>query len=418
MHRLSSLRLVVPLLALSLPLGAQRTRVACAPDNAGLTLPAGFCAQVVADSLGAPRQVATAPNGDIFIAVTGKNGGVVALRDKNGDGIADERRTFGIGSGSGIAFRNGQLFFGTDSFVVRWRIPSGSLEPSGPPDTIVSGLTSRAQHAAKTIAVSGDGSALFVNIGVPSNSCQVDDRKKESPGRDPCPLLDIAGGIWRFDAQRTGQKQGDGERWVTGIRNIVAITVGPDGRTPFGVQHGRDMLYDNWGKFFSVEKSAENPGEEFFRLDRGSDFGWPYCFYDVDQKKKVLAPEYGGDGTAQGRCEKVGQPLIAFPGHWAPDGVVFYSGTQFPAEYRGGAFIAFHGSWNRAPLPQAGYNVSFVPFTNGKPSGGYKLFADGFRGGANEQRHRPTAITVAPDGSLIVTDDKGGSVYRIAWTGR
>ena len=119
----AALRLLAPILLLAFPAGAQPSRVACAPDNAGLTLPRGFCAQIVAESLGSPRHVTVAPNGDLFIAVAGKSGGVVALRDKNGDGIADERRTFGIGGGSGIAYQNGLLFFAADSFIVRWRVP-------------------------------------------------------------------------------------------------------------------------------------------------------------------------------------------------------------------------------------------------------------------------------------------------------
>ncbi|MFN8583537.1 MAG: PQQ-dependent sugar dehydrogenase [Gemmatimonadaceae bacterium] len=407
-------------LVLAAPSFAQGSgRLHCAADNAGLTLPPGFCAQVVSDSVPGARHVASLPNGDLLVATaTRAGGGVVVLRDTNGDGIADVRRTFGVGSGSGIAWRAGKLYFAADSFIVRWQFPAGALEPTGKADTIVSKLLSRGQHAAKTIALSADGANLFANIGAPSNSCQKDDRKTESPGQDPCPILENGGGIWRFDANRTGQVQGDGERWVTGIRNIVAITMGPDGRTPYGAQHGRDMLSGNWGKLFDDKKSAENPGEEFFRLQRGADFGWPFCYWDVDLAKKVLAPEYGGDGRTQGKCANVGQPLVAFPGHWAPDGAVFYGGTQFPASYRGGAFIAFHGSWNRAPLPQAGFNVSFVPFTNGAPSGGHTVFADGFRGKPDEQLHRPTGLAVAADGSLIVTDDKAGRIYRISWTGK
>jgi glucose/arabinose dehydrogenase len=233
---------------------------------------------------------------------------------------------------------------------------------------------------------------------------------------EPCPLLEKQGAIWRFDARRPMQRQADGSRWATGLRNVVAITIGPDGSTLWGVQHGRDLLSDNWSQrhpVFTTEKSAENPGEEMFRLDKGVDFGWPYCYYDVDLRRKVLSPEYGGDGKTVGRCATVGQPLVVFPGHWAPESIVFYTGSRFPAEFRGGAFVAFHGSWNRAPMPQQGFNVAFVPFENGRPKGDYRVFADGFRGGPTEQLHRPMGLAVAPDGSLIVTDDRGGRVYRV-----
>jgi glucose/arabinose dehydrogenase len=410
---------------------AQNARARCAADNAGLTLPQGFCAQIVADSVGAPRHVVIAPNGDILLALRDTaaagtlvvgSGGVLVLRDTNGDGVADQRTKFGPRGGTGIAFFEGYLYFAMDTAIVRWRWNAKDLAPTGTPETIVTGLPVQMQHAAKPIAIARNGS-LYVNVGAPANSCQEQDRQEGSKGRDPCPLLETAGGIWRFDARRALQKQSDGTRWVTGIRNIVALTVGPDGSTLWGVQHGRDLLAGNWGKVHTIytdEKSAENPGEELYRLDRGVDFGWPYCYYDVDLKQKVLAPEYGGDGGAQGRCSEVGQPLIAFPGHWAPESMVFYSRTQFPAEYRGGAFVAFHGSWNRGPQPvqQKGFNVSFVPFANGKPVGSYRVFADGFRGAPNEQRHRPMGMAVEQDGSLIVSDDRAGRVYRIRWTGR
>ena len=401
--------------------GAQRNGTArCAADNAELILPPGFCAQIVADRVGPARHVVVVPNGDIYVALSGRSGGVLALRDTDGDGVADERERFGSVGGTGIAFFDGHLYFGTDTSVVRWRWNAGTLGPAGPMETIVTELRVQRGHAAKTIAIGQDGS-LFVNIGAPSNACQERDRQEGSPGQDPCPLLEWSGGIWRFDARRQMQRQSDGERWATGLRNMVALTVGPDGRTLWGVQHGRDLLSGNWGRthpIFTDQKNADNPAEELFRIDKGGDYGWPYCYYDVDLKKKVLAPEYGGDGTTVGRCANVGQPLVAFPGHWAPEAMVFYTGNRFPAEYRGGAFVSFHGSWNRAPLPQAGFNVAYVPFENGRPTGSYVVFADGFRGAPNEIRHRPMGLAVAPDGSLVVTDDQGGRIYRIMWRGR
>ena len=403
--------------------GAQTGRVGCATDNVGLTLPAGFCAQIVADSVGQARHLAIAPNGDILVALrdTGARGGVVVLRDTNGDGVADQKGKFGPRGGTGLAFFDDHIYFATDTSVVRWPWKANELTPSGAMQTIVTELPVQRSHAAKTIAIANDGS-LYVNIGAPSNSCQEQDRQRGSKGQNPCPLLERTGGIWRFDARKPMQKQPDGTRWVTGLRNMVAIGMGPDGLTLWGVQHGRDLLYDNWGAthpIYTEAKSAENPGEELYRLDRGVDFGWPYCYWDVDAKKKVLSPEYGGDGTAQGRCANVGQPMIAFPGHWAPESIVFYNATQFPAAYRGGAFVAFHGSWNRgnSPTLQRGFNVSFVPFSGGRPVGSYTVFADGFRGAPNEQRHRPMGLAITRDGSLIVGDDMRGRIYRIRWVG-
>jgi glucose/arabinose dehydrogenase len=400
-----------------LPFLLQGGLPACAPDNAGLTLPARFCALVVADNVGGTRHVTVAANGDVFVALGGSAGGVLALRDTSGDGVADVRRKFGPAGGTGIALRDGYLYFATNDAVVRWAWKAGQLEPAGAPDTVVSAMTNRRQHAAKGIAVSGDG-YLYVNIGAPSNACQVADRSAGSPGQDPCPLLDIAGGIWRFKLDRTGQKQSDGERIATGLRNSLALAWAPDGQTLYAIQHGRDALHDFWPALYNEQQSAEKPAEELFRIERGGDYGWPYCYFDPELMKKVLAPEYGGDGKQVGRCASVRQPEVAYPAHWAPNGLVFYTGTQFPAEYRGGVFVAFHGSWNRAPLPQAGYNVTFTPFAGGKPSGKNQVFADGFAGSDKSPggaAHRPTGITVGPDGSLYVTDDKGGRIYRIVY---
>jgi glucose/arabinose dehydrogenase len=414
------LLLVVPATAAS----AQGTRANCAPDNAGITVPAGFCVQIVADSLGSTRHITVAPNGNIFVAVRNMRnvpGGIVALRDADGDGVAETRRRFGAAGGSEIAYHNGYLYFGTDSAILRLRLGANELQPTGAPDTVVSGMLSeRGHHASKTFAIGADG-WIYVNIGAPSNACEEQRNTPGSKGQSPCPLLTNSGGIWRFDSRRLRQTQADGERWSTGIRNIVAITMDPAGQLPIGVQHGRDLLAGNWGKehpLYTNEKSAENPGEEMFRLEKGADYGWPYCYYDFDMKRRVLAPEYGGDGNREGRCATTARPLTAYPGHWAPNAIAFYTASAFPAPYRGGAFIAFHGSWNRAPLPQAGFNVAFQPFASGNPSGTYTVFADGFRGGPTEMRHRPTGLAIARDGSLLVTDDVGGRIYRIRWIGR
>ena len=393
---------------------AQR-RPACDPDNGGITLPQGFCALVVADSLGPARHFVVAPNGDLFVALRNlrdAKGGVIALRDTNRDGRMDVRERFGDNGGTGIALRGNNLYFGTDDAVVRYRLPNGALRPTGAPDTIVGQLATGRSHSAKTIALRGND--LFVNIGSPSNACQVADRQPESPGHDPCPELATRAGIWRFDLRRTGQTQRDGERWATGIRNAVAITVDSRG-TLWAAQHGRDNLVQNWPAHFDTTESAELPAEELLRVSRGDDFGWPYCFYDPAARKKVLAPEYGGNGETVGRCARAKNPVAAMPAHWAPNGLVIYEATQFPARYRGGAFIAFHGSWNRAPRPQGGYNVVFVPLSR-DGAGAYELFATGFPGESvqpNSARHRPTGLAVGPDGSLYISDDRGGRIWRV-----
>ena len=403
-------------LALFVPFAiTAQTRPACDPDNGGITLPQRFCAVVVADSVGPARHFVVAPNGDLFVALRNlrdAKGGVIALRDTNRDGRMDVRERFGDNGGSGIALRGNDLYFATDDAVLRYRLRNGALRPANPPDTIVGQLATGRSHSAKTIALRGND--LFINIGAPSNACQVEDRQPQSPGQDPCPELETRAGIWRFDVRRTGQTQRDGERWATGIRNAVAITV-DSRRTLWAAQHGRDNLVQNWPAHFDTTESAELPAEELLRVSRGDDFGWPYCFYHGAARKKVLAPEYGGNGDAVGRCVRAKNPVAALPAHWAPNGLAIYEASHFPARYRGGAFIAFHGSWNRAPRPQGGYNVVFVPFTRDS-AGAYELFATGFPGASvqpNSASHRPAGLAVGPDGSLYISDDRGGRIWRV-----
>jgi glucose/arabinose dehydrogenase len=420
-HALFALTTSVLLVA---SVACQEAAVACVPDNAGLTLPDGFCAVVVADDVTRARHLTVAANGDILVA-TGPaqgqegGGGVVVLRDNDGDGIADERNRFGNGVGDDVEFREGYLYYSTHGAVVRYPWTAGAMEPTGPADTIVKDLPTTGSHQTKSIAFGADG-ALYVNIGSASNSCQISDRSSGSPGKDPCDELETRAGIWRFDADRVGQTQGDGARYATGLRNTVALTAHPESGVLYGVVHGRDQLSANWSQYFNDEQSAEKPSEEFVMVESGDDFGWPYCYHDPELGHLVLAPEYGGDGQAVGRCAEAKEPLAAFPAHWAPDGVIFYTGDEFPADYRGGAFIAFHGSWNRSPLPQEGYNLVFQPFEGAEPSGDWVVFADGFAGaekGPRQAQHRPVGVAQGPDGSLYVSDDSGGRIYRIVYRG-
>jgi glucose/arabinose dehydrogenase len=395
-------------------------------DAGGLTLPLGFEALVVADSVGPARHIEVASNGDIIVALrntAGQDrslvpGGILVLRDTTGDGRADEQLRSGENGGNEVLLHGAFLYFATDDAVLRYPFPPGSTAPSGPPDTIVADLPAVQNHRAKSLAI-GPGGALFVNIGSPSNACQEEPRAVGSPGLDPCPQLDTRAGIWRFDANRPGQRQEDGVRYATGLRNTVALRAHPSGAL-FGVIHGRDQLSALWSETFTQEQSAEKPAEEFVRIEEGDDFGWPYCYFDPQTNIKVLAPEYGGDGVEVGRCAEAKDPLIDFPAHWAPNDLEFYSGTQFPRRFRGGAFIAFHGSWNRAPLPQGGYNVVFAPFQGDEPTGDWVVFADGFTGEDVSPRgaaHRPVGLAQGPDGSLYISDSQVGTIWRVMYRG-
>jgi glucose/arabinose dehydrogenase len=411
--------------------------VVCAADNGGITLPAGFCATVFADLTidGAParaRHLVVLPGGDVFVAINSPRNqqpsfGVIGLRDTNQDGRADTEHRFSPGlGGSGLAWRSSVLYFGANDRVIRWRVTPGSLVPVvGSEEVVVSGLIATGDHISKTVVVP-DASTLYVNIGSASNACQVENRQLHSPGVNPCPELPTRAGVWRFDARGTNQTPTSGERYGTGLRNMVALAVNPADNELYGVQHGRDMLFENWPENFTVEEDAVLPSEELVRITRGSDNGWPYCYFDaVTENKKVLAPEYGGNGQLVSgggfNCASFNQPLVNFGAHWAPNGMVFYTGRQFPAKYRGGLFVAFHGGFDRAPLPNEGYQVAFVPFNGSTANTNWETFADGFAGPTPpfpaNAIYRPVGVAEGPDGSLYVSDDKGGRIWRIIYRG-
>jgi glucose/arabinose dehydrogenase len=411
-----------------------RSSVRCDAGNGGITLPRGFCAVVVADALGAARHMAVTPNGDVFVAINETRRsvpafGIVALRDENGDGKADVVRQFNAGKGgSGIAWGNGKLYFGENDRVLRYQLPSGQLEPSTAPEVVVGGLPVTGDHISKTVVLR-DERTLFVNIGSASNSCQVENRVAQSPGVFPCPELPVRAGVWMFDPLGTGQTQTDGRHYATGLRNMVALAVQPNTGELYGVQHGRDMLFENWPQFFTQEEDAVLPAEEFVRIRQGSDNGWPYCYFDdVIRHRKVLAPEYGGNGNRVSLpkkidCASYNQPLVTFGAHWAPNGMHFYRGDQFPSHYRNGAFVAFHGGFDRAPLPNEGYKVMFVPMSSdGSVTGKAEVFADGFAASSGPLPatavHRPVGVTEGPDGSLYLSDDKGGRIWRVVFVGK
>jgi len=384
---------------------------ACDAGNGGITLPAGFCATVFADRVGTARHIAVSAAGDLYVMLSG--GAVLALRDTNHDGHSDVRATVGRAGGTGIAIRGNDLYADVQSAIVRYHLIAGQLQPSATPDTIVRGIPTGG-HNARNIAIDSSGN-LFVNVGSITNIC-------EQGTRDPCSELPTRAGIWRFDANATGQTFSSGEHFAIGIRNAIGLAVHPtDGRL-YATQHGRDNLYQSYGRLFSVDDGAENPAEELLQINRGDDMGWPYCYYDFRAARVVLGPEYGGDRTQVGRCSTAKAPLTVFPGHWAPNGLLFYTGGMFPSHYRNGAFVAFHGSWNRAPRPQAGFRVTFVPAVNGSLSSTYETFADGFAGSTsisdpNSAAYRPTGLAQGMDGALFVTDDKTGRIWRIVYRG-
>ena len=393
-------------------------------DNGGLNLPDGFHALVVADNLGRGRHIDINENGDIYMALRRLNNGkgIVAIRDTTGDSRADEIEYFGNFAGTGMEINNNYLYFGGDTMILRYQLNPGELVPDEVPEIVVSGFPEQNQHRDKSFAIDNHG-YIYVNVGAPSNACMEQARTVGSPGIYPCPQLERHAGIWRFPLNELNQKQvEDGYHYATGIRNSIALTWNNLTDNLYVVMHGRDQLYQFFPGIYTEELGAELPAEEFLLVRDGSDFGWPYCYYDHLKGKLVQAPEYGGDGEKTDMTEDKDDPIMGFPGHMAPNDLLFYTGDQFPDKYKNGAFICFHGSWNRAPLNQEGFFIAFVPFEGELPSGDWEKFAGGFAGAEpvkspSDAEHRPMGVTMGSDGSLYVSDSQKGKIWRIFYSG-
>ena len=408
---------------------------ACSNDSGGLALPKDFCASVFADGIGHARQLVVAPDGTVYVNTWSgqyyKNdlpppgGFLVALKNTKGSGKADVVKRFGQSfadgghGGTGIALYNGWLYAEINDRIVRYQLKDGEIAPTAAAETIVSGMPLGGDHPMHPFTIDAKGN-LFVDMGSATNSCEVKNRMPHSPGHQPCTEQETRAGIWRFDANQTDQNFSPSQRYATGLRNGEGFDFDAAGRL-FVTQHGRDQLHEDWAELYTPQQGFDLPAEELVLLEQGKDYGWPQCYYDGAQGKLVLAPEYGGDGGKEvGVCAGKQAPVAAFPAHWAPNDMKIYKGAQFPQPYRGGAFIAFHGSWNRAPGPQGGYNVVYQPLADGKASGDFIVFADGFAGAVKDPgkaEHRPSGLAVGPDGALYVSDDVRGRIWKIEFTG-
>ena len=406
------------------------------PDNGGIYLPQGFRATVVADELTVGKKVgksqdtlrfaAAAPNGDLYVKL--KHGGILALRDADGDGRFEIKEEFAASPGSGgtgIMFHGPYLYYSTRTSVHRIKYTPGELVPKAVPETIVSDLPAGKDHDAKSFAFDDQG-RMIVEVGSYFNVLSDGDRRLGAKGKTDAEVAEFQrswGGFWRFDPDKLNQKQSDGFHFSTGHRHAMGLVWHPVSKTFFMIQMGRDNLNTIDPEHYDELDNAERVSEAMFVLHEGANFGWPYAYWDPIKKAHMLAPEYGGDNHKKAAAGKYDEPVVAFPAHWAPIQMCLYSGTQFPEHYRNGMFVAFHGSWNRAPRSQAGYKIAFVPFdSRGQPKGDYEAFADGFPGveefvNTKEAKYRPAGVTMGPDGSLYVTDTERGRIWRIFYTG-
>lgn len=391
-----------------------------AQDNAGLLLPDKFKATLIADNLGNTRHLFITPSNGIYVRLGRQKEGAGTLYLEQKDNKATVKARFGNFGGTGIYLKNGFLYTASNSEIFRYQL-NERFEVITPdkPEKLVTGLVDKGTHASKSIAMDDAGN-LYIPIGCPSNSCQEQDRQRGSMGMPDCPLLKTSGGVWKFRCDKQNQTYEDGVRYATGLRNVVGVDWNSQTQQLYVMQHGRDQLNTIFPELYDTKQNAELPAECMYALNQNDDAGWPYTYYDQIQKKKIQAPEYGGDGKKEGSSKYI-DPTVAFPGHLAPNALLFYTGDQFPARYKNGAFIAFHGSWNRAPEPQKGYFVVFQPFKDGKPYGDWEIFADNFAGSPEKAAigradRRPCGLAQGPDGALYVCDDARGGIFKITYT--
>lgn len=339
-----------------------------------ITLPPGFTVDVYAGNVTGARSMTFSPNGTLFVGSRGA-GNVYAIPDRDGDGRGDAVLTIasGLDSPNGVAFHNGSLYVAEIGRVLRYDDIEANLED--PPDAAVvsDAFPGEASHGWKFIAFGPDGN-LYVPVGVPCNVCDPDDER--------------FGTILRMNPDGT-----DLEVYARGIRNTVGFDWHPETGDLWFTDNGRDWLGD------------DVPPDELNRAtEAGMHFGFPYC-----HGRSIPDPEFGAGRS----CSEFTPPEQELGPHVAALGMRFYTGEQFPEEYRDRIFIAEHGSWNRAePI---GYRVTMVGLENGTPVS-YEVFAEGWLRG-REAWGRPVDVEVANDGSLLVSDDRANAVYRITYPG-
>lgn len=397
------------------------------PD--GLKLPPGFHATVVTESLGAIRHLAVRSNGDIYVSTTvdrqHSGGGIIALHlDANHK--ADKIVHFSsVDGGTAIRFYKGDLYAVSPSAVYRFRFHSDRLVPEEAPEVIVEGMPTDHpgfNRANRALAFDPLGN-LYLALEASGNLCTDPDLFPGAPASaspvalNPCPDLKDRAGIWRFDANKLNQKfPTDGEHYATGIRDTTALDWSPADGHLYVILQGRDESHRFWPKTIS-QQADDQIADEMHRVSKGSNFGWPYTYYDGVQKVRLVAPEYGGDGHKTAPAGKYSAPVLTFQSRRSsPVDLMFYTGHRFPVSYRDGAFIVLHGTSSKS-----GYDVVFVPFNHDGIAGRPTVFADGFAdfaastGPRPRAKYRPIGVATGPDGSLYVADSQKGRIWRIAY---
>jgi glucose/arabinose dehydrogenase len=338
-----------------------------------ISLPPGFEISLFAEGLDDPRMMTLGPDDHLYVAERGA-GRILRLPDDDLDGKPDRIEVVaeGLNAPSSLAFfQDGSLYVGETNRVLRLPLVSG-VEVFGEPEVIVPDLPVGG-HNTRTVHFSPDFETLYVSVGSSCNVCEEADPRRAT--------------IMRYDPDG-----GNGRLLARGLRNAVGITIQPGTHDLWATNNGRDFLGDDL------------PPETVYLVEEGKDYGWPYC-----HSGRIIDPDHGSDGS----CKGVESPLVEMQAHAAPLGLEFYSGDQFPGEYQGDLFVALHGSWNRSS--PVGYKVVRIPF-DGDTRGAVEDFASGWleRGSS---WGRPVDVLTGPEGSLYVSDDAGGRIYRISYHG-
>ena len=370
-------RRVVPAVCLALACGGQpasgQTPAGMVPQAiAGHTLylRPGFRIALFADDLRGVRNLVLGPGGVAYAALQGP-GKVVKLVDRNGDGVADSvvDVATGLDGPFGIAFRGDTMYVGEETRVRRW-VPGNAT-----PQVIVPGLPSGG-HATRTIVFGADG-FLYLAVGSSCNICDESDPRRAA--------------VTRFNASGAGEA-----RFATGLRNSVGLAVNPATGELWATNNDRDNIGG-----MNAGITDDRPPDRLNILKFGRFYGWPQCYLPGQRN-----PEY-----PDARCDNVEPPTITFQAHSAPLGMTFYAGTRFPG-YSGDAFIAFHGSWNRT-VP-TGAKVVHVKVQDGRAVSS-EDFVTGWQLGNGSRWGRPVAPLALPDGSLLISDDAAGRIWRVTY---
>lgn len=337
-------------------------------------LPPGFTSAIFAGDLGGPRFMAVAPDGTVYVAEQ-SNGRVSALKDKDGDGQAEQRVTVaeGLNGPSSLAIVSGTLIVGEHTQVSQLTLGPDGKESGR--KALVPDLPNMGVHHTKTVLVGRDGK-LYVSVGSSCNVCAEGDARRAA--------------VSVYNQDGTG-----GRVFARGLRNAVGLELNPWTGEIWATNNGRDLMGD------------DTPPETVYALKDGEDYGWPRC-----HAGRILDPQFGG---SEG-CKGVTAPVLEAQAHMAPLGMAFYKDGPFPPPYRDSLYVAFHGSWNRST--KVGYKVMRAPMKDGQVAGPLEDFMTGFLQDDINATGRPTGIAVARDGSLLVSDDKGGFIYRVAWAGK